>query len=87
MSRFQIVVLSVVCCLFGGLALRGPQDYRDVAYALNAGLAVVLCFVAGDDLRRRGHRLGYLYAASYALPLIGLMVYGAMSNRPQRSTV
>ena len=83
MSRAQILFLSVVCCAFGVLALYGPPDYRTAAYAVNVLLAVALFFLAGRDLRERGWELGYLFAAAYLLPLIGLIVYFSLSVRPK----
>ena len=81
MSRTQIIVLSAVCCVFGVLALQGPQEYRAAAYAANVVLAIAAFAVAGRDLTERGWRLGYLAAATYILPLIGTFVYIAMSTR------
>ena len=83
MSRNQILVTSVVCCVFGGLALAGPADYRTAAYGVNVVLAIVCFFLAGRDLKARGWGLGYLFAGSYLLPLIGLLVYFALSDRPK----
>ena len=50
MSRPQIIALSIVCCAFGLLALRGPHDYRTAAYVVNIALAIVCFIVAGRDL-------------------------------------
>ena len=85
MSRAQILLLSVVCCAFGLLSLYGPPDYRTPAYAVNVLLAIALFFLAGRDLRERGWELGYLFAATYILPLIGLIVYFSLSVRPKRT--
>lgn len=82
MSRAQIIAVSVVCCLFGGLALEGPEEFRGYAIAVNIALAIVCYIVAGRDLTRRGWELGYLFAGAYLLPLIGLIVYVGLSNRP-----
>ena len=82
MSRTQIIVLSVVCCAFGVVSLVGPDDYRTTSYVVNAGLAIACFVVAGRDLTRRGWELGYLFAGAYLLPLIGLIVYVGLSNRP-----
>lgn len=82
MSRNQILVVSVACCVFGGLALSGPADYRTAAYGVNIVLAIVCFFMAGRDLKSRGWALGYLFAGTYILPLIGLIVYFALSDRP-----
>lgn len=83
MSRAQIIALSVVCCAFGVLALIGPDDYRTASYVGNVALAIACFVVAGRDLTRRGWDLGYLFAGAYLLPLIGLIVYVGLSNRPQ----
>ena len=83
MSRFQIIALSLVCCAFGGLALYGPADLHAGAYAINIVLAVLLFVAAGRDLTQRGWELGYLFAGAYLLPLIGLIVYVGLSNRPR----
>ena len=84
MSRAGIITLSVVCCVFGGLALAGPQGLRGLTYLLNVVLAIGLFVVAGKDLTARGWRLGYLFAGAYLLPLIGPIVYVGLSNdRPK----
>ena len=87
MSRTAIIVLSTVCCVFGALSLTGPEDYRAPAYVVNVVLAIAAFFFAGRDLTERGWRLGYLFAATYVLPLIGLFVYIALSSRPKPATV
>ena len=86
MSRNQILAMSVTCCVFGGLALAGPGDYRTVAYAVNIVLAIACFFTAGRDLKARGWALGYLFAGAYVLPLVGLIVYFALSDRPRVET-
>ncbi len=86
MSRNQILAMSVVCCVFGGLALAGPADYRTAAYGVNIVLAIACFFMAGRDLKARGWTLGYLFAGAYVLPLIGLIVYFALSDRPKVET-
>jgi ABC-type xylose transport system permease subunit len=82
MSRAQIITLSVVCCVFGGLALDGPDSVRGGAFAVNFVLVIVCIVVAGLDLTRRGWSLGYLFAATYLVPFIGLIVYVGLCNRP-----
>lgn len=82
MSRSQIIALSLVCCAFGLAALEGPDRYRGAAYAVNVVLAVACYVVAGRDLVRRGWTLGYLFAGAYLLPLVGLIVYVGLSERP-----
>ncbi|MCU1623278.1 MAG: hypothetical protein JWL79_2123 [Frankiales bacterium] len=86
MSRNQILAMSVVCCAFGALALAGPADSRTAAYGLNIVLAIACFFMAGRDLKARGWALGYLFAGAYILPLIGLIVYFALSDRPKVET-
>lgn len=83
MSRNQILAMSVVCCIFGALALAGPSGFRGAAYGVNIALAIACFFAAGRDLRDRGWDLGYLFAGAYLLPLIGLIVYFALSDRPK----
>ena len=87
MSRFQIITLSAVCCAFGALALRGPDGFRGAAYVTNVILAIVAFFFAGRDLTERGHRRGYLFAATYLFPLVGTFVYIAMSDRPKPAEI
>jgi hypothetical protein len=83
LSRMQIIVLSAVCCVFGGLALKGPEAFRAPAYAVNIVLAITAFFFAGRDLTERGHRRGYPFAGTYLLPLVGTFVYIALSSRPK----
>jgi hypothetical protein len=83
MSRTKLLLLSVVCCAFGGVSLWGPADYQNPAWAVNIALAVLLFFLTGKDLKERGWELGYLFAGAYLLPLIGLIVYFALSDRPR----
>ncbi|MDT7545455.1 MAG: hypothetical protein QOE99_1565 [Actinomycetota bacterium] len=83
----QIIALSVICCAFGALALKGPDGYRGAAYVVNVVLAIIAFYFAGRDLTERGHRRGYLFAATYVLPLIGTFVYIAMSSRPKQAEV
>ena len=85
MPRIQIIALSAVCCAFGVLALKGPTDYRALAYVVNVVLAIVVFFFAGRDLTERGWRRGYLFAGAYILPLVGTFVYIALSNRPKQA--
>ena len=87
MSRIQIIALSTVCCVFGVLALKGPDSFRLPAYIVNVVLAIVAFFFAGRDLTERGHRRGYLFAATYILPLVGTFVYIAMSSRPKQAEI
>ena len=81
-NRVQILSLSVICCLFGAVAIFGPGRLRGAAYVINFLLAVILAIVAGRDLHRRGFRLGWLVGLSYLLaPLVGLVLYGIFSVR------
>ena len=83
MSRAGIIWLSLVCCAFGVLAVAGPDSTRAVSYGLNVLLAISLYVLAGRDLVARGWQLGYLFAGAYLLPLVGLVVYVGLSNRPR----
>jgi hypothetical protein len=83
MSRKQIIVLSVVACVFGVLALRGPDSIDTASRIINAVLSTALIFIAGGDLKARGWRFGYLIGLTYLLPLIGLLTYLSLSDRPK----
>ncbi|MDT7539778.1 MAG: hypothetical protein QOI82_3363 [Actinomycetota bacterium] len=83
MSRIQILVLSAVCCAFGALALWGPHTGHRAYLVVNGILAVALIFIAGHDLKARGWRFGYLIGLTYLLPLIGLVTYLSLSDRPR----
>lgn len=88
MSRVQILSLSIVCCVFGAVAIFGPDSLRGLGYAVNFVLAVILAIVAGRDLHRRGFRLGWLVGLSYLLaPLLGLVLYGIFSVREPQPQV
>ncbi len=57
-SRAAIITISLVCCLFGGLALEGPEDYRGAAYAANVVLlAIAVALVVGKALGITGAAL------------------------------
>jgi hypothetical protein len=82
-ERTGLLVLSVVCCFFGGLSLKGPEGLQGPAYVVNVVLAVLLMVLTYQDLRRRGWApLAALMSLSYLLPLVGLVVYALASNRP-----
>jgi putative membrane protein (TIGR04086 family) len=83
MTRAQILALSVVACVFGVLSLRGPDSAQSVSRAINVVLAVALIFIAGRDLKQRGWQYGYLIGLTYILPLIGLLTYLSLSDRPK----
>jgi len=86
MTRAQLIVLSVVCCGFGLLALYGSGGLSTFGYVVNFGLAVVLAIMTGRDLASRGVRVPWLVGLSYvAAPLIGLILYGVLSARPSRA--
>lgn len=86
MTRPQLIVLSVVCCGFGLLALYGSGDFSSFGYVVNFSLAVVLAILTGRDLASRGVRVPWLVGLSYvAAPLIGLVLYGVLSARPTRT--
>jgi hypothetical protein len=84
MSRTQILALSVVACVFGALSLWGPHDFRTVARVVNVVLSLGLIFVAGRDLKERGWQYGYLIGLTYLLPLVGLVTYLSLSDRPKQ---
>jgi hypothetical protein len=83
MSRAQILALSALACVFGAVTLWGPDSYHDISRALNIILSLALIFIAGHDLKARGWQFGYLIALTYLLPLIGLVTYLALSDRPR----
>jgi hypothetical protein len=83
MSRTQILVLSAVCCVFGGLSLWGPDSWHAATLTVNGVLAIGLIFIAGADLKARGFRYGYLIGLTYLLPLVGLVTYLSLSDRPK----
>jgi hypothetical protein len=87
MTRAQILALSAVCCVFGGLSLWASGDVRFVSRILNIALGIGLIFLAGRDLKQRGWQYGYLIALTYLLPLVGLVTYFALSDRPKREVV
>jgi hypothetical protein len=84
MSRIQILALSVIACVFGVLSLWGPESVYTVSRVANFLLSTALIFIAGADLKKRGWRFGYLIALTYLLPLIGLVTYLSLSDRPQQ---
>lgn len=81
MTRASIIVLSVVACVFGGLSLLGPQEYRAEAYALNAITAIAAAVFASIDLRRRGYGWGWAMLAAYLAPLVGTILYIVFSGQ------
>jgi hypothetical protein len=83
MSRTEILIASAVCCVFGALSLWGPDGYHRPALAANVVLGVALIFVAGHDLKQRGWQYGYLIGLTYLLPLVGLVTYLSLSDRPK----
>ena len=87
MTRAVLLGLSVVCCAFGALALKGPESVQGTAYGINVTLAVLLAVLTAQDLRKRGWRFAPLLGATYILPLVGLVVYALASNRERRPLV
>ena len=87
MSRAQIIVLSVVSCVFGALSLLGPQDHRADLYLGNVVTAVTASIFASIDLRRRGYSWGWLMLLAYLAPLIGTVLYIVFSDRRSDSHV
>jgi hypothetical protein len=82
-----LLAASVVCCVFGALALAGPEGFRGVAFGGNLTLAVLLAVLAGQDLMRRGwHAMSVVIGISYVVaPLIGLAAYALASSRTYTS--
>jgi hypothetical protein len=83
MSRAQILALSALACVFGAVTLWGPDSYHDVSRALNVVLSFALIFIAGHDLKTRGWQFGYLIGLTYLMPLVGLVTYLTLSDRPR----
>jgi hypothetical protein len=83
MSRTQILIMSVVCCIAGGLSLWGPDGWRAAALTANIALSIGLIFIAGADLKARGFQFGYLIGLTYLFPLVGLVTYLSLSDRPK----
>lgn len=88
MSRGQLLVLSVVCCAFGGLYLAVDDGgLKTMAFVLNAVLAILLAVLTFQDLRARRPQWTWqaaLVGLSYiAAPLVGLALYAAASNTPK----
>ena len=83
MTRTQILALSVLTCIAGGLWLWGPDSVQTVAAVVNVALGIALIFIAGRDLKERGWQYGYLIGLTYLAPLVGLVTYLALSDRPK----
>jgi hypothetical protein len=79
--RALIIALSVVACVFGALALRGPADHRGSFYAANVAFSVVASVLASIDLRRRGYGWGWAMLAAYLAPLVGTILYVVFSSQ------
>jgi len=69
-SRAAIIAISVVACVFGGLAISGPEDHRGTYYAVNVVLSIAASVLASLDLRRRGYGWGWAMLAAYLLPIL-----------------
>ena len=84
MTRSWLIGLSVVCCGFGLLAIKGHDSARTVGLLVNGVLAVALAILTARDLQRRRVRLAPLIGVSYVIaPLVGLVLYAIFSARPQ----
>lgn len=81
--RALIIVLSLVACAFGALALKGPPDHRAQFYVVNVLLSVVASVLASLDLRRRGYPWGWAMLAAYLAPLVGTILYIVFSGQRQ----
>jgi len=80
-SRAAIIAISVVACVFGGLAISGPEDHRGTYYAVNVVLSIAASVLASLDLRRRGYGWGWAMLAAYLLPLVGTILYIVFSSQ------
>jgi hypothetical protein len=79
--RSQIIALSVVACIFGGLSLLGPRDLRGSFYAVNVVCSIAASIFASLDLRRRGYGWGWAMLAAYLAPLVGTILYIVFSSQ------
>lgn len=85
MSRGALLALSVVDCAFGAVALSTDGTTSSIAYGLNFILAAVLVVLTWQDLRARGWTWQCAASITYLVaPLVGLVLYAALSNRPRR---
>ena len=86
MSRGWLLALSVLDCAFGATALATDGTTSSIAYGLNFVLAALLAVLTWQDLRARGWTWPAAAGITYLIaPLVGLVLYAALSNRPRRS--
>lgn len=85
MSRVQLLALSVLDCVFGLIYLYSDGAVSNLALGLNFVLAALLVVLTYQDLRSRGWSWPAAASVTYLIaPLIGLVLYAALSNRPKR---
>ena len=80
-NRAAIIAISAVACVFGALAVAGPDDHRGTYYAVNVVLSISASILASLDLRRRGYDWGWAMLAGYLLPLVGTILYVVFSGQ------
>lgn len=86
MSRGWLLALSVLDCAFGAVALSADGTTSSVAYGLNFVLAALLAVLTWQDLRARGWTWQSAASITYLIaPLVGLVLYAALSSRPKRA--
>jgi hypothetical protein len=86
MSRNALLLISVIACGFGAIALTTEGTASATAYAFNFILAALLAVLTWQDLRDRGWTwqsavIGLSYLAA---PLVGLVLYAVASRRPKQ---
>ena len=84
MSRSSLILLSLVDCAFGVIALSTDGSIAEVALGLNFVLAALLAILTWQDLRQRnwGWQAPVIGLSYLAAPLIGLVLYAWASGRP-----
>ena len=83
MSRAQLLGLSVLDCVFGLVYLYSDGSVSNIALGLNFILAALLMVLTYQDLRARGWTWPAAASITYLIaPLVGLVLYAALSNRP-----
>jgi hypothetical protein len=87
-SKVTLLLLSVVDCGFGAIALSTDGSVAGVALGINFVLAALLAVLTWQDLHERNWSWqAPVIGVSYLLaPLIGLVLYALASNRPTTPT-
>ena len=88
MSRSSLILLSLVDCALGIIAITTDGSIAEVALGLNFVLAALLAVLTWQDLRQRNWSwqapvIGLSYLAA---PLVGLVLYAWASGRPAGGT-